>query len=328
MINPDNKLGVNAAFQGRTTPNALNAVLQTLSGRGVVSGFEVTPSTGMTLTIGAADGIPDVAVVQDDIGNRLAMVTRSTVPIEQTISEAPESGSRIDAIVVYTNNPPEVLEQIPTADNPTICAMLVVEGEASENPVAPDDAAIRTAITADEASGATAYYAVLAYVTVEAGVTDITTGEIEAGPKVAATANLQPGANIQIDGNTISATNTTYTAGNGLSLTGTTFAADLTVLASVSSVNAKAVGTTETYTIADTDWAELAGASPFAYSTTVTADYTIGANTIVELINDQAVLFANYGFAIGSVSEQTLTIYALDAPVSSVTLKVNYKEGV
>lgn len=327
MINPDNKLGVNAAFQGRTTPNAFNAVLQTLSGRGIVSGFKVVPSSGMTLSIGAADGIPDVVIVQDDIGNRLAMVTRSTVPIEQTISEAPETGSRIDAIVVYTNNPPEVLEQIPTADNPTICAMLVVEGEVSETPVAPDDVAIRTAITADDASGATAYYTVLAYVTVEAGVTDITTGEIEAGESVYANLGLTAGDNITIDGREISATDTTYTAGTGLSLSGTQFAADTTVLATVESVDTKAVGETESYTIADTDWTELAGASPYTYSATVTATYAIGSDAIVELINDQAVLFANYGFAIGLVSGQTLAIYALDAPVSSVTLKVNYKEG-
>lgn len=327
MINPDNKLGVNAAFQGRTTPNALNAALQVLSGRGVVSGFAVTPTSGLTVSIGAAAGVPDVAVVQDDIGNRLAMVTRSTVPITQTLSAAPDSGSRIDAIVIYTNNPPEVLEQIPTADNPTVCAMLVVEGTPDATPTKPDDAAIRTAITADEASGTTAYYAVLAYVTVEAGVTDITSGEIEDGPKAYAEAGLVAGTNVTITGRTISATDTTYTAGTGLDLTSNTFSADTTVLATVTSVNNKAVGTTESYTIADTDWTDAAGVSPFTYSTTVTATHTIGVNTIVELINDQAVAFANYGFAIGSISGQSVTIYALDAPTTSVTLKINYKEG-
>lgn len=92
-------------------------------------------------------------------------------------------------------------------------------------------------------------------------------------------------------------------------------------------VNSRATGETEEYTISS--WTALSDSSPYTYSTTVTADYTIGANTIVELINDQAVLFANYGFAISSVdtTNNTLTIYALDAPASSVTLKINYKEG-
>lgn len=318
MINPDNKLGVNAAFQGRTTPNTLNLGLQVLSGRGIISGFSVTPVSGLTVSIGAVAGTPDAAIVQDDIGNRLIMTTRSTVPIQQTLSEAPDTGSRIDAIVIYTNNPPEVLESIPTADNPTVCAMLVVEGEAGATPTAPDDTAIRTAITADEASGATAYYAVLAYVTVEAGVTDLTSGEIENGPSVYANSGLQAGTNITISGRTISATDTTYTAGTGLNLNGTQFSVDTSEILEV--------GTTETYATDYSDWSAAGGVSPFTYSTTVTATHTIGANTIVELINDQAVQFAKYGFAIGSVSGQNVTIYALEQPVQSISLKINYKE--
>lgn len=82
---------------------------------------------------------------------------------------------------------------------------------------------------------------------------------------------------------------------------------------------------TESYTIADTDWTALSASSPYDYSATVTATYTIGANTIAELINDQPVLFGNYGFAIGSISGQTVTIYSIGAPSASVTLKINYK---
>lgn len=327
MINPDNKLGVNAAFQGRTTPNTLNLGLQVLSGRGIISGFSVTPVSGLTVSIGAVAGTPDAAIVQDDIGNRLIMTTRSTVPIQQTLSEAPETDSRIDAIVIYTNNPPEVIESIPTADNPTVCAMLVVEGEVAATPTAPDDTAIRAAITADEASGATAYYAVLAYVTVEAGVTDLTSGEIQAGDAVAATGGWQAGSNVQISGTTISATDTTYTAGTGLNLVGTQFSANTSVLATQSNLNDKAVGTTETYSFQESDWTQTPGIEPFAVSATVNATYTIGANTMAELINDQAIEFARYGFAIGSVSGQTVTIYATANPGNS-TLKITYKETV
>lgn len=80
----------------------------------------------------------------------------------------------------------------------------------------------------------------------------------------------------------------------------------------------------ETYTIAATAWAELSGAAPFTYSATVTATHTIGADTICELVNDNAVLFATHGFAIGAVSGQNVTIYAIEKPSTSVTLEVNY----
>ena len=86
-------------------------------------------------------------------------------------------------------------------------------------------------------------------------------------------------------------------------------------------------GTTETYTIASTDWTALASSDPYTYSATVTATTTIGANTIVHLYNDQPVNFANYGFAVASVSGQVLTIYSIVAPSSSVTLKINYRES-
>ena len=48
-------------------------------------------------------------------------------------------------------------------------------------PVAPNESAIRTAITADGASGTTAYYVVLATITVATGTTDISATDIKAG---------------------------------------------------------------------------------------------------------------------------------------------------
>lgn len=84
-------------------------------------------------------------------------------------------------------------------------------------------------------------------------------------------------------------------------------------------------GTTETYTIATSDWSALSASSPYDYQATVTATYTIGANTIAELLNDDAVSFATYGFAIGSISSQSVTIYSIGQPSASVSLKINYK---
>lgn len=90
---------------------------------------------------------------------------------------------------------------------------------------------------------------------------------------------------------------------------------------------AQAVGTTESYTIASSSWSALSSSDPYTYSATVTATTTIGVNTIVHLLNDQPVDFANYGFAVASVSGQTVTIYSIGQPDSSVTLSINYKEG-
>ena len=72
-------------------------------------------------------------------------------------------------------------------------------------------------------------------------------------------------------------------------------------------------------------WTPLASSSPYTYKATVTATYTIGNDTTVELINDQAVLFAKYGFAIGEISGQTVTIYSIGVPDINVTLEVEYR---
>ena len=96
-----------------------------------------------------------------------------------TVAAAPPSNSRIDAIVAYVDNPPEGTAS--TADNPAACGLISVAGTAAANPVAPNESAIRTAITADGASGTTAYYVVLATVTVPTGTTDLIQGYIEQG---------------------------------------------------------------------------------------------------------------------------------------------------
>ena len=83
--------------------------------------------------------------------------------------------------------------------------------------------------------------------------------------------------------------------------------------------------TIETYTIASNSWTALASSEPFKFSATVTATYTIGNDTEVGIINDQAVLFANYGFIVGSVSGQSVTIYSIAQPDASVSLTVGYR---
>ena len=85
-----------------------------------------------------------------------------------------------------------------------------------------------------------------------------------------------------------------------------------------------AVKEVESYTISS--WSSLASSVPYTYSATIVATHVIGNNTTVELINDQAVLFATYGFAIGSINSQNITIYSIGQPSSNVTLKISYEE--
>lgn len=86
-------------------------------------------------------------------------------------------------------------------------------------------------------------------------------------------------------------------------------------------------GTTETLTIATSDWAALASSSPYTYSATASVTATIGANSTVELLNDQPILFGTYGFAIGATdtTNNTVTIYSIGQPDASVSLNINIK---
>ena len=176
--NPNNAVGTNAAYSGRTSVNAFNDDLAAYTS-GVLSGWACVPSSGLTLALGGVSGTRDVAIAEDPAGNKTSINNISGSPISVTISAPPASNSRIDAIVAYVDNPPEGTSI--TADNPGACGLITVEGTAASTPVAPNESAIRTAITADGASGSTAYYVVLALVTVASGTTDITSDAIKAG---------------------------------------------------------------------------------------------------------------------------------------------------
>lgn len=178
MTNPDNSVGTNGAFGGRTSVNAFNDGIASYS-RGVLSGWACVPDSGMQVTIGGDGTTRDVAIAEDNAGNKTTINNISGAPIEVEISAAPATNSRIDAIVAYVDNPPQ--GDSTEVDNFSACGLIVVDGTAASTPVAPDDTAIRTAITADGASGVTAYYAVIAYVTVANGTTDIDATMIEDG---------------------------------------------------------------------------------------------------------------------------------------------------
>ena len=171
MSNPNNAVGTNGAFGGRTSVNALNDVLATFTGSGVLSGWAIEPKSGMSVEVGGASGLRDVAVAQDNNGNRTTIDNISQSPIQVDMASAPSTGSRIDAIVGYVENPPQGSATV--IDNPSACGVMAVSGTASSSPSAPTESAIRTALTAAGINGATAYIAVLGYVTIPAGTTDI-----------------------------------------------------------------------------------------------------------------------------------------------------------
>lgn len=178
MTNPNNAIGTNGAFSGRTSPNALNDILGAFS-KGIVSGWTCSPKTGMTVQLGGSASTRDVALAEDNAGNKLTIDNRSGAPVEVTLGGAPSTNNRIDAIVAYVDNPSTGDDN--TTDNPTACGIISVSGTVAANPTAPSDAQIRSAITTDGATGGVAYYVVLATILVGTNVTTIGSGVITAG---------------------------------------------------------------------------------------------------------------------------------------------------
>lgn len=179
MTNPDQTVGTNAGFNGRTTPNAMNDILGAFS-RGRISGWVCTPKNGMTVQLGGNGTTRDVAIAEDNAGNRLTIDNRTATPVEITLAGAPATGNRIDSIVAYIANPPQGAGAS-SVDFPDAVGIIAVQGTASGTPSAPNEATIRAGITADGASGASAYYVVLANITVGQGVTTIGSGAISGG---------------------------------------------------------------------------------------------------------------------------------------------------
>ena len=180
MTNPNNAVGTNAAYSGRTSVNAFNDDLAAYS-RGILTGWNCQVDTGLTVMLGGGHSARDVAIAEDNAGNKTTINNISLDEVPVTLDTAPGANSRIDVIVAYVDNPPQGSSS--TADNPEACGIIPVTGTPAVDPQAPDDNAIRTAITADGASGTTAYYVVLATVTVPTGTTDLIPGYIAQGDK-------------------------------------------------------------------------------------------------------------------------------------------------
>ena len=180
MANPNNAIGTNGAFGGRTSVNALNDVLATFTGCGVIQGWAVTPTGGLKVNVGGQSGIRDVAIAEDNNGNRTTIDNISQAPVEVTMPSAPSTGSRIDLIVGYVENPPQGTSTV--VDNPAAVGITTVSGSSSSSPSAPTDSTIRTVLTNAGVNGATAYYSILGSITIPSGTTDISNNMINATP--------------------------------------------------------------------------------------------------------------------------------------------------
>ena len=178
MTNPGNAIGTNAAYSGRTSVDAFNDVLG-LFVKGVLSGWRCTPKSGMTVQLGGNGTERDVAIAEDNEGNKTTINNRSGAPVEVTIGAAPASNARRDAVIAYVDKPTS--DSSATPDNPGVCGIIVVEGTPSANPQLPDDATRRAAITADGGNGTSAYYVLLAAINVPAGTTAIPQNMITRG---------------------------------------------------------------------------------------------------------------------------------------------------
>lgn len=172
MTNPSDAVGTNGAYGGRTSVDALNDVLGTFNGAGVLSGWNVRADSGMSVLVGGQSGVRDVAVAQDQLGDRTTVNNRLGSPISITLANSSPSTARVDSIVLYVNKPASV--STTTIDNPEACGIIAVSGTT----VAPSEADIRSAISADGGTGSTAYLVVIANITIPAGATVITNTNI------------------------------------------------------------------------------------------------------------------------------------------------------
>lgn len=178
MTNPNNAVGTPAAFSGRTSVKAFNNITGAYT-RGIISGWEAAPVSGLTVAVGGNAGTRDIAVAEDASGCRTTISNISEAPIEVVMGSSPSTYNRIDAIVAYVE--PSPTGDNSTQDNPAACGIIPVAGTAAANPVQPTDAQIRSAITTDGGTGASAYYCILNTIERTPGQTTIASGNITAG---------------------------------------------------------------------------------------------------------------------------------------------------
>lgn len=176
MTNPDNIVRVRARNGGRASVYEANGWAQAYS-NGLLEGNGVMQNTSadMNVLVGGSASKPDVVLAENPAGYKIALDLVGQQPVAIT---APAANSRISAIVAYTDDLSLASSESSVTGSPASCGLIVVNGSAASSPVAPTDTQIRTAITADGATGSQASYAIIATVEVASSTTIITSNLI------------------------------------------------------------------------------------------------------------------------------------------------------
>lgn len=176
MTNPDNIVRVRARTGGRASVYEANGWCQAYTS-GLLEGNGVLQNTSadMNVLVGGSASKPDVVLAQNPAGYKIAL---DLVGQQAVAITAPASNSRISAIVAYTDDLSLSTTEDTVTGSPASCGLIVVNGTAASTPSAPNDTQIRSAITADGATGSQAAYCVIATILVDNNTTIITNSEI------------------------------------------------------------------------------------------------------------------------------------------------------
>ena len=176
MTNPSNMVRVRARNGGRASVYEANGWCQGFTS-GLLDGSGVIQNTpaDLNVLVGGSATNPDVVLAVNPAGYRVALDIVSQQVVALT---TPASNSRISSIVAYTDDLALPTTEDTVTGSPASCGLIVVNGTAAANPTAPNDTQIRSAITADGATGSQAAYCVIANVLVANDATAITNSEI------------------------------------------------------------------------------------------------------------------------------------------------------
>ena len=176
MTNPDNIVRVRARNGGRASVYEANGWAQAYTS-GILDGNGVTQNTSadMNVLVGGSATNPDVLIAENASGYKIALDLVGQQAIAIT---APASNSRISAIVAYTDDLSLSTTENTVTGSPASCGLIVVNGTAASSPSEPTDSQIRSAITADGATGSQASYCVIATILVASNTTIITNSQI------------------------------------------------------------------------------------------------------------------------------------------------------
>lgn len=230
MTNPNNIVRVSSRNNGRASvyEGNSNMSIQPYS-QGLLSGNGVKQNTSadMNVLVGGSPSNPDIVIATAPSGYKIVLDIVGQQAIQLT---APASNSRITSVVAYTDDLSVQSTQTNVPGSPLSCGLILVNGTSAASPTAPSDSDIRSAITADGATGSQAAYSVIANITVASNTTTITNAIISIRQSRISTSKMDGGSTAGVlatDGNgnvtprPITNKNGIFVAGsNTISLTG------------------------------------------------------------------------------------------------------------